>query len=172
MIQVEGFSPENEFPTLTIYFKPPRNALKNRIFQAIKAQLDAVGINSRLDFYDSPEDLFRVGGPYLVFHRRTLSIPDPEDMISPLFHSQSLDNIFGYQNSRVDSLIKEVEVERSMKKRIQLFHRIEKILLRDIPAVPLFSHQNRVAMQPYVRGVVVPALGFYYIDATKIWLDR
>jgi ABC-type oligopeptide transport system substrate-binding subunit len=101
-----------------------------------------------------------------------LSIPDPEDMIIPLFHSQSMDNVFGYENSEIDGLIKDVEVERSMKKRNQLFHKIEKILLQDVPAIPLFSHQNRVAMQPYVRGVVVPALGFYYIDATKIWLDR
>lgn len=172
MLQAEGFLQGSEFPTLTIYFEPPRNPLKTRIFRIIRDQLRALGIDSRLDFYDSPESLFRVGGPYLVFHRRSLSIPDPEDMINPLFYSQSMENVFGYENSKIDGLIKEVEVERSMKKRIQLFHRIEKILLQDVPAIPLFSHQNRVAMQPYVRGIVVPALGFYYIDATKIWLDR
>ncbi len=172
MLLAEGFFQDIEFPTLTIYFEPPRDALKNRIFREIRDQLNTLGISSRMDFYESPESLFRVGGPYLVFHSRMLSIPDPEDMIIPLFHSQSMDNVFGYENSEIDGLIKDVEVERSMKKRNQLFHKIEKILLQDIPAIPLFSHQNRVAMQPYVRGVVVPALGFYYIDATKIWLDR
>jgi ABC-type transport system substrate-binding protein len=69
-------------------------------------------------------------------------------------------------------LIQAAESERSLKKRVQIFHNIEKILQEDVPAIPLFSHQNRVAMQPYVQGVVVPALGVYYIDATKIWLDR
>lgn len=172
ILLAEGFPEEKEFPTVTIYFESPRDPLKNRIFRVIRDQLGALGIDSRLDFFDSSENLFRAGGPYLVFYRRTLSIPDPEDMISPLFHSKSVENVFGYQNSRIDSLIKEVEVERSMKRRRQLFRRIEKALLQDIPAIPLFSHQNRVAMQPYVRGVVVPALGFYYIDATKIWLDR
>jgi len=172
MLQAEGFSQENEFPTLTVYFEFPRNPLKNRIFGVIRDQLSALGIRSRMDFFESAENLFRVGGPYLVFHRRTLGIPDPEDVINPLFHSLSTENVFGYANSEIDGLIKDVEVERSMKKRIQLFHKIEKILLRDVPAIPLFSHQNRVAMQPYVQGVVVPALGFYYIDTTKIWLDR
>lgn len=172
MLQAEGFFRDVEFPTLTVYFETPRDPLKNRIFREIRDQLNALGINSRMDVYDSPANLFRVGGPYLVFYRKMLRIPDPEDIINPLFHSQSEDNVFGYENSEIDNLISEVEVERSMKKRIQLFHEIEKILIQDVPAVPLFSHQNRVAMQPYVRGVTVPALGFYYIDAKKIWLDR
>jgi len=172
ILQSEGFFKDLELPTITIYFEPPRNPLKNRIFGAIKDQLSVLGLDSRFGLYETPENLFRAEEPYMVFHRRTLSIPDPEDMINPLFHSQSMANVFGYANPQIDGLINDVEVERSMKKRIQLFHKIEKILLRDVPAIPLFSHQNRVAMQPYVRGVVVPALGFDYIDATKIWLDR
>ena len=68
--------------------------------------------------------------------------------------------------------MKEAEIERSWTKRIKLFHQIEEILYSDVPALPLFSHQNRVAMQANVRGVEAPRLGFYYLDAKKIWLDR
>jgi hypothetical protein len=41
-----------------------------------------------------------------------------------------------------------------------------------MPAIPLYNQQNRVAMQPYVRGVEIPVLGFYYLDTRKIWLDK
>ena len=101
-----------------------------------------------------------------------MSFPDPEDIIRPLFFSQSVFNVFGYTNPELDGLLEEAEIERSWTKRIKLFRKIEEILHADIPALPLFSHQNRVAMQGNVRGVEVPSLGFYYLDAKKIWLDR
>jgi hypothetical protein len=41
-----------------------------------------------------------------------------------------------------------------------------------MPAVPLFTQQNQVAMQPYVRGVEAHPLGFYYLEARKIWLEK
>jgi ABC-type transport system substrate-binding protein len=63
-------------------------------------------------------------------------------------------------------------VEKSWSKRIKLFQQIEKILLADVPAIPLFSQQNRVAIQSRVRGVAVPYLGMYYLDARKIWLEK
>jgi oligopeptide transport system substrate-binding protein len=78
----------------------------------------------------------------------------------------------GYANREIDGLLKEAEAEKSWTRRIKLFHRIEKILLEDVPAVPLYSQQNRVAMQPYVRGVAVPPLGLYYLEARKIWLNK
>ena len=101
-----------------------------------------------------------------------MSFPDPEDMVRPLFHSKSIFNVFEYVNTNLDRLLQMAEVERSWKKRINLFHKIEELLFADIPAIPLFSHQNRVAIQPYVRGVEYPSLGFYYLDAKKIWLDK
>jgi len=172
MIRNEGFSQERPFPALSVFFELPRTPLKNKIYREIRDQLDAMGISSRQNFFETPEELIHVAGPYLAFLGRALSIPDPEDMIRPLFYSSSDFNVFGYENPELDRLIQAAEGERSLKKRIHIFQDIEKILSEDIPAIPLFSHQNRVAMQPYVQGVVVPALGVYYIDAKKIWLDR
>lgn len=42
----------------------------------------------------------------------------------------------------------------------------------DVPAIPMYSQQNRVAMQSRVWGVAVPYLGMYYLDTQKIWLKR
>jgi ABC-type transport system substrate-binding protein len=172
MLQDAGFSAEEEFPTLTLLIDLPRTRMKFRIYKALRKQLDALGIKLRLHYYKSLEEIRSYKKPYLVFTGRVMSFPDPEDIIRPLFFSKSIFNIFNYANPELDKLLQEAEIERSWTKRINLFHQIEQILVSDVPALPLFSHQNRVAMQPYVRGVEVPSLGFYYLDARKIWLDK
>ncbi len=172
MLQREGFSSDDRFPRVTLYFEWPRTDEKHRIYRELRGQLRDMDIDSRVHYYKSPEELQTTKDPYMVFVERNMSFPDPEDMIRPLFHSQSIFNVFGYANSNFDRLLQEAEVERSWKKRINLFHKIEDMLLIDVPAIPLFSHQNRVAVQPYVRGIEYPSLGFYYLDAKKIWLDK
>ena len=101
-----------------------------------------------------------------------MRIPDPEDMIRPLFSAQSDSNLFGYVNSAIEDLLHAGESEKSWSRRIKIFQHIEKILLSDVPAIPIYTQQNRVATQPHVRGVAVPRLGMYYLDAKKIWLEK
>lgn len=172
MLQEAGFSTEKEFPPLTFFINLPRTGLKFKIYKEIRKQLSALGIKLRLNYYKSLKEIRSFKEPYLIFIGRAMSFPDPEDIIRPLFFSKSIFNVFNYTNPELDRLIQEAEIERSWTRRINLFHQIEQILFSDVPALPIFSHQNRVAMQPYVRGVEVPCLGFYYLDAKKIWLDK
>lgn len=101
-------------------------------------------------------------------------LPDPENIVLPLFSSSSFLNqtLLQYSNTRLDELAKAAEVEQSRAGRIALFHKIEDLLHADMPAIPLFSRQQRLAVQPYVRGVKPPPLGFFYLDAKEIWLDK
>jgi ABC-type transport system substrate-binding protein len=172
MLQEAGFSTEEKFPPLTLLVDLPRTEMKLKIYRALRKQLDGLGIKLRLNYYGSLKEIKSYNKPYLVYTGRVMSFPDPEDIIRPLFFSKSIFNVFNYANPELDRLLQEAEVERSWTKRINLFHEIEQILITDVPAIPLFSHQNRMAMQPYVRGVEVPSLGYYYLDTRKIWLDR
>ena len=172
MLQEAGFSTEKGFPSFTFFINLPRTGLKFKIYKEIRKQLSALGIKLRLNYYKSLKEIKSFKEPYLIFIGRVMSFPDPEDIIRPLFFSKSIFNVFNYTNPELDRLIQEAEIERSWTRRINLFHQIEQILFSDVPALPIFSHQNRVAMQPYVRGVKVPCLGFYYLDAKKIWLDK
>jgi ABC-type transport system substrate-binding protein len=166
-----GFTEENEFPVLTLLIEEPRTDLKIKIHRALSKQLEFLGIRLRLRYYRSLDEVKRFRNPYLIFIGRVMDFPDPEDIIRPFFFSKSVFNVCGYSNPEMDRLLLEAEVE-GWTKRIKLFHQIEEILFQDIPSLPLFSHQNRVAMQPWVRGVEVPPLGFYYLDVKKIWLDK
>jgi len=38
--------------------------------------------------------------------------------------------------------------------------------------VPLYSRDERLAVQPRVRGIVPPAFGFSYLEAKEVWLEK
>lgn len=167
-----GFSSQNKFPQLTLFINLPKTEVKIKIFRELKNQFEALGIKLRADYFKSSKEVKRFKRPYLILMGRLMNFPDPEDIIRPLFSSKSASNLFAYKNPALDNLLLKAEVEKSWSKRINLFHRMESILFSDIPAIPLYSQQNRIAMQPYVRGVEVPPLGLYYLEARKIWLNK
>lgn len=172
ILNEQGFSAGREFPALTLFVELPKTDAKFKIYRELRWQLDAVGLKLKLSYYGSLEEVKGFKEPYLVLFGRAMSCPGPEDIIRPLFHSKSVFNVFNYENPELERILAEAEVERSWTKRVNLFHQVEQILSSDVPAIPLFSQQNRVVMQPYVRGVEIPSLGLYYLDARKIWLDK
>jgi oligopeptide transport system substrate-binding protein len=102
-----------------------------------------------------------------------MDFPDPENILVPLYHSRSIVNERNarYANPRLDSLLERSEVEQSWEKRVGLFRAIEKLLYEEVPAIPLFSERVRIAVQPQVRGVHLPAMGFMFLDTKDIWLE-
>jgi len=172
LLEAAGFSTADEFPTLTLYLDLPRTSFKNKLYREIKTQLERFDINLRVDYYKTLDEVRESKNPYLILIQRLMSMPDPEDLIRPLFSSKSVSNVLGYINSKVDELLQAGEVEKSWTRRIKIFHRIEDILLEEVPAIPLYSQQNLVAMQPHVHGVEVPPMGLYYLEARSIWLEK
>lgn len=168
----EGFSAGKEFPTLNIYFEQPRREEDGRIFRVLRDELAVLGIKSRQKSYKSSKDFQSVEEPFLVMIGWTMDFPDPENIVLPMFSSSSVVNLnlLRYSNPELDRLLSAAEIERSWTERLSLFHRMEKILRADIPAIPLFSRQQRLALQPFVRGAKIPPLGFFYLDAKNIWL--
>ncbi len=172
ILNQQGFSQENSFPTIQFFMPLPKSDYKHSFFKGIKGQLENLGIKIKLHYFESTQEIENCETPYLVFIEKKMNFPDPEDIIRTLFFSKSFMNVFGYSSPELDELLQQAELENSWTQRIELFQRIEQILHSELPAVPVFNRQNRVAMQPYVRGVEVPALGFYYLEARKIWLDE
>ncbi|MFB0565452.1 MAG: ABC transporter substrate-binding protein [Candidatus Aminicenantaceae bacterium] len=172
MLQKAGYENEREFPSLTVFFDSPRTEFKRQFYRALRRQLDELGIKLNSRYYRSLNEVKRYGKPYLIFLERLLNFPDPEDIIRPLFYSKSISNVINYSNPELDKLLEDAEGERSWTRRVELFNQIEQILFSDVPAIPLFTIQQRIAVQPYVRGIEVPTLSFYYLEARNIWLDK
>ena len=170
----EGFSGEGSLPRLTFFLHDERRDGDLRIYEVLKEQLSGLGISLRLRTYRDWDEIKSCEDPYLTLLHWSLDFPDPENIVLPLFFSSSVlnQNILQYSNPRLDELTKAAELEQSRTGRIALFHKIEDLLHADMPAIPLFSRQHRLALQPYVRGVNPPPLGFFYLDAKDIWLDK
>jgi ABC-type transport system substrate-binding protein len=172
ILRQEGYSEGNEFPTLNIFFPQPRQDEDPKVYRVLRDELESLGIKARMKYYRSWLDFKSSTEPYLVMIGWIMDYPDPENIVLPMFSSVSVVNmnLLRYSSPRLDELVKKAEVERSWTARIALFHKIEDILYADIPAIPLFSRQQRLALQPYVRGAKIPPLGFLYLDAKEIWL--
>ncbi len=170
----EGFAGDGSFPRLTLFIQEDGRDGPAKFYEVLKEELAVLGIGLRLRMYRSWEEIRASKEPYLVLLHWSLDFPDPENIVLPLFFSSAVLNqsLLRYSNPQLDELARTAEVEQSRTERIALFHKIEALLQADMPAVPLFSRQHRLALQPYVRGVKPPPLGFFYLDAKDIWLDK
>jgi len=174
LLSEAGYEGGAKFPPLTLYFARPRTDTLMSVYRELKSQMSLLGINLEVKFLRSEAEFKSVRGPYLVFLERLMDFPDPENIILPLFKSSSEVNeiYLGYSQPELDNLLAAAEGERSWTHRTKLFQQIERILLEDVPAVPLYSNRQRIAYQPDVKGVEIPSMGFNFMGAKQIWLDR
>jgi len=98
--------------------------------------------------------------------------PDPDNFLGTLFYSKSKYNYTRYYHPEVDRLLEKARSERGYLKRIEMYRKIESIVLEDAPIIPMVHHLFQMVYQPYVRGVGVNALGGPYIPMKKIWLKK
>jgi ABC-type transport system substrate-binding protein len=169
-----GFPAGQGFPELSIYFPLPRGETQNRLFREIRDRLEDLGIRPVMKYFRSLEELKSLAAPHLVIIEWLMDYPDAENIIFPLFQSRSLLNkmYMGYSNSSLDRFLGASEIEASWEKRIGLFRQMERILLEDVPAVPLYRIKRRLVVQPFVRGAKAPPLGNYILDIRDVWLDK
>ena len=161
--------------TLQLLIPGPRTEAVSRLARELQGQLRALEISADVRYLRRPEDARGIRGPYLKLLEYTMDYPDPENILVPLFDSQSVLNAQNsrYANPQLDTLLERSLVERSWEKRADLFRDAEKALFKDTPAIPLFSERVRIALLPQVRGARLPAMGFIFLDVKDIWLaDR
>jgi len=112
-------------------------------------------------------------GKYPIFrYSWTADVPDPDNFLYRLFHSQSRNNITRYRNERVDRLLDRARAEQEYLKRISLYREAEQLIVEDAPLFPINYLTYERLFQPYVQSVEVNALGDPYIPMRKIWLAR
>lgn len=145
-----------------------------RIYWLLKEQLAEIGLDIRIRIINSYKNVQSLKNPYLVFLSWTIDFPDPENIIRPLFSLNAEINqlLFHYKSEAVETLLALSEKEKSWGKRNEIFRQIEAQLLEDLPVIPLFFLHQRLAVQRYVRGIKVPALGFSLMDMSLIWKEE
>jgi oligopeptide transport system substrate-binding protein len=69
-----------------------------------------------------------------------------------LFRTGHGRNDFGYSNNMYDSLLDEVEAERIPSRRRRLMFETERLLLADVPFIPLYTYVTKRMVNPRLKG--------------------
>lgn len=146
-----------------------------REHEQIKNYLEVVGIRAEFHYQtDWPSFSKMLGeGKLPVFlYAWFADVPDPDNFLTKLFHSQGPRNFFGYTNPAVDGLLLQARSERDLRRGVELYRRAEQLIMDDAPIIPVWHYTYERVFQPYVKSVEVNGLGDPYIPLRKIWLDR
>ena len=98
--------------------------------------------------------------------------PDPEAFLGQLFDSRGSDNITGFRNTTVDTLLQRARLETSAQRKIELYQQVERRIVDEAPLIVLSYYTYERVFQPYVKGIQVSAMGDPYIPMKKIWIER
>ena len=141
----------------------------------MRKDLEAVGVRAEFHYLtDWPAFSRQMGeGKFPIFlHAWYADVPDPDNFLFKLFHSQSSRNFFGYANPVVDGLLSRARAEQEPLQRVELYRRAEEQIVDDAPVLPIWHLTYERLFQSYVRSVEVNGLGDPYIPLRKIWLEK
>jgi oligopeptide transport system substrate-binding protein len=150
-----GYAGGKGFPKLVISFRQGYQFLADAV-QAIRDDLKRnLGIDVDIRQVEWTQFLTeRRNGTMPCYHLRwAADYLDPQDFLSMMLHTGSVENTVGYSNPRFDSLCDQADVERNPKKRAGLYHQAEQIAVEDAPWVCLYHLQDVELHKPYVKGI-------------------
>jgi oligopeptide transport system substrate-binding protein len=96
--------------------------------------------------------------------------PDPQNFADVLFHSEAINNIGGYSNAEIDGLLEAARVDQDRSSRIQRYSDADRVMLDDVPAIPLYYFRNYVLVKPHVQNWFFSQQGVP--DYTQVELTR
>jgi peptide/nickel transport system substrate-binding protein/oligopeptide transport system substrate-binding protein len=169
-----GYPDGKGMPALELW-SASRSEITQRELELVKSNLADVGIQLQVryetDWNRFEERLISSKTP-LYRYAWYADFPDPDNFLGTLFHSKSRYNFSNYVHPEVDRLLDRAKTERDYLKRMEMYRRIEEVVLEDAPIVPTVNHLFQWVYRPYVKGIELSALGGAYIPMKKIWLSK
>jgi peptide/nickel transport system substrate-binding protein len=126
---------------LTLNSPQGRYVRDKEVAEAVAGQLTKAGIKTQLktfEFVNYLNNLVYVHkpGPVWLIGWGTPTV-DAETIYGPLFRTGS--NLGNYHNADFDGMVDEAQRAMDEKQRLALYHRINKLWIEEMPAVPLYQ---------------------------------
>ena len=160
-----------EGPGLVLYYTAERSSLLEPIATEIQTALAAVGITITLEPLPAVEFDDRNSGA-----KRELALAlmdqeyahgtDPSYMTELFYITGGIVNRTGYSNTVMDELFARAK-NGTGDERLELFAKIQDILIEDVPRVPLFEPAQQVAMKNDITGYGPRADQVVYFHSLK-----
>ncbi len=104
-------------------------------------------------------------------HGWDVAEPSAVAYLYPLFHSSQvgLDNLTRFDDEDVDELLDRARAEDDPAERRRASRRAERLILEQVPAVPVLWYRNDAVIRPEVRDLTYTTLG--RLSLADAWLD-
>ena len=159
LLDEAGFAdPDGDGPLarFRLSFKTTNIDLRRRVAEALKEQLQQVGIELEIRSYEWGTFFSDVKkGNFHLYSLAWVGVMDP-DILFQIFHSGSVppngDNRGRYNNREVDRLLEQGRMMSDTNARKLIYGQVQEILAEDLPYVPLWWWKNVVVKKPSVHG--------------------
>jgi peptide/nickel transport system substrate-binding protein len=165
-----GYGPEHP---LSLVYKTSTDPFRVRLATVIQDQLADIGIDMRISSYDWGTFFGDIkAGRFQMYSLTWVGIKTP-DIYRYAFHSNSIPpegaNRGRYANPRADTLIEAAEQGRSIQVKVPVYRDLQRLLLEDLPYIPLWYEDHFVAYRPDIVGYRLARDGNYdgLLDTTR-----
>jgi len=156
----------NGFETDLIVGSPGDNV---KSAQVVKDQLGRVGIQVSLKPMEMAQYYNKsYSYDYNMSVHTALTGEEPEEAIRPYYGATA--TYYRWGNKDIHRLIDEQAKVLDLKKRVEMVHQIQRMLLDDVPNVFLYTPITHYGVQPRVKNYTVP-INAYDQRYEEIWLD-
>ncbi|OHB78377.1 MAG: hypothetical protein A2V98_03200 [Planctomycetes bacterium RBG_16_64_12] len=111
----------------------------------------------------------RTGDYYLARAGWTADYVDPNTFLE-MFTTGNPNNHTGWGNPEYDRLVELARNEINAQERMRHFQRAERILMDQLPVIPLYSYVTQDMVRPYVKGFYPNILDTHPLK--NVWVDR
>nr|MBA3432269.1 peptide ABC transporter substrate-binding protein [Actinomycetota bacterium] len=147
-----------------------RGSPHGRVARAVRRDLRKTGLKVKIKAFgfrkylrrlqDGKQSMFRLGW--------IAEYPVPDVFLSSLFESGSPDNHSGIRAGAVDNLLTRAHTQSSEARRLKLYRKAEKKILKRVPVVPIGSFVSRWVAQPTVRGIHFDVMGGFDVGSVSL----
>jgi oligopeptide transport system substrate-binding protein len=86
---------------------------------------------------------------------------DPYSFLQ-LFRTEHGQNDYGFSNSLYDSLLEQIAAERIPARRRRLMQEAERVLLEELPIIPVYTYVTKRLVDPHLRGWASNVMDHHY----------
>jgi len=146
----------------------PHDNVKNA--QIVKDQLAKVGITVNVKPMEMAQYYNKTYAyDYSMSVHTMLSGEEPEESLRPYFGAAA--TYYRWGNQEIQRLIDEQAKMLDQTQRVEMIHKIQRLLLDDAPNVFLYAPILHYGVQPWVKNYIVP-VNAYDQRYEEIWIDR
>jgi peptide/nickel transport system substrate-binding protein len=129
---------------LTLNSPQGRYVRDKEVAEAVAGQLTKAGIKTQLKTHEFVSFLNTMvyvhkPGPVWLIGWGTPTV-DAETVYGPLFRTGS--NLGNYSNSDFDGMVDQAQSTMDEKRRLEIYHRINKLFVEEVPAIPLYQQMD------------------------------